>query len=454
MKTLFESLETLAEEIFCEGFADALKRDKRRMASLLSPKPSVTAGITKHIPKDVRKKMEDIQAADDEKTAKTEPTPKTSTEVKNNQPVKSTASKQPNTKAENVESAKPKANSTHKVKIKTVDKTEAPEIISTKVGRASIPADNPKPTLQTASEFRAKSSLGSPTKMAVLSYMRWAFTGFKVLGSGEFITKFRDEFSSYKRKTDAKFFYKLGTGQWAKQGVAKFDDMDYDAYMQNQRKQTLGYRSKHGPVEEMEADSLRLKFITREGSYITQSARDQRGNVDKKNVKVSEQKFILSKDIIGYVLPLPVIGGYRKSAFYIRLKDDIEVMPGVFAKEVFLMDASKFNDNTLDDNTRINNYSSMFDKFVTIVNTIALYMYRFGLNGNLDYGLAYQNAIIRIEDNLKRTNPNYQPNFTDINHTFIDEARKRQRALTIEELTREFPKIYIEKINAQNKGTV
>lgn len=432
MKTLSDSLESLAEEIFNEGFADSLKADTEYFANLLTKnsRPSVTSAIKRHLPKDTRKEIEDNRKSEKEAVAK-----------KENQPV----TKSVKTATRPVDAA-PKVINSKKLE-KTADNNEQSEgigvIKSTKVAK---PKEAPEPLIQGASEFGAKSRLGSPTKMAVLSFIRWAYTGFNIITSDDFIIKFRKEFSTYKRKTGVKFFYKLGTGQWARAGIATFEDMDYDKFMRNQRQQTLGYQSEHGPVEKIEEKDLNLKFVTREGQYKTEIAKDKRGNIDEKTVRVSQEKFILSSFIIRYVIPLPVIGGYKKSAFYIRLKGDVEVMPGVFAREVFLMDASKFNDDTLDDTTRVNNYSAMFDRYVTLTNDISLFIYRAGLNNNVEYGMAYQDAISRIEDNLKQFNPNYQPNFTDINVTLIKDALRRQRALTADELKREFPKIYIDKI--------
>lgn len=432
MKTLFESLESLAEEIFNEGFADNLKADTEYFANLLAKnsRPSVTSTIKRHLPKDIRKEIEDNRKSEKEASAK-----------KENQPVAKSAK----TATRPVDDAPKDIN--NKKSEKTTDTDETPEDIgvikSTKVAK---PKEAPEPLIQGASEFGAKSRLGSPTKMAVLSFMRWAYTGFSIITSDDFIIKFRKEFSTYQRKTGAKFFYKLGTGQWAHAGIATFEDMDYDKFMRNQRQQTLGYQSKHGPVEKIEEKDLNLKFVTREGQYKTEIAKDKRGNIDEKKVRVSQKKFVLSSFIIRYVIPLPVVGGYKKSAFYIRLKGDVELMPGVFAHEVFLMDASKFNDDTLDDTTRVNNYSAMFDRYVTMTNDISLFIYRAGLNNNVEYGMAYQDAISRIEDNLKQANPNYQPNFTDINVTLIKDALRRSRALTADELRREFPKIYIDKI--------
>lgn len=321
----------------------------------------------------------------------------------------------------------------------------------------------------------------SPTKLAVLAYQRWAFGGFTLQEADDFIEEFQKEFGDYKYNK-LKFFYKLGTGDtW--RGVATFKNID-----QTKIKKVI---KDIGNDKKIDSKDSRLQFIMQEGGKQKNMSVDDKQHFfrdfsvrkpaeeiqdiegekekkftkpiidiigdtkDEKEVRKRNKTFIFSRHHIHYVIPLPIFGGYKKYARFIKFTEPVKVASGITVSELFLMDASEFSGE--DDTTYIRGlyYFDGFDRFVTIADNFAKYMYMITvpegirrMKNNPDFGLAYQSAILQIVEILhdEYNQTSYQPNYTDINNVILKLAKSSIGVWTPELLAEKLPSIYVQKI--------
>ena len=314
------------------------------------------------------------------------------------------------------------------------------------VAKATPNSNKEKNYTPTADANNLSAGSKSPTKLAVLSYQRWAFSGFNLQDADDFIEEFQKEFGDFKYNKIS-FFYKLGTGDtW--RGVATFKNID--------RSKIKKVVKDIGNQNKIDSKDSRLQFIMQEGGKRIVTGTGANDKVeDKKEIRKHNKTFIFGRHDIHYVIPLPIFGGYKKYARFIKFIKPIKVASGITVSEIFLMDASEFSGNTDTTYTRGLYYFDGFDRFVTIADNLAKYMFMTTMpsgfrrmKNNLDFGLAYQSAIFQIEEILRieYKQTNYQPNFTDINNVILKLAKESVGVWTPELLVKKLPSIYVQKI--------
>lgn len=290
----------------------------------------------------------------------------------------------------------------------------------------------------------------SPTKLALLSYMRWAYTGFELQEPDDFIEEFHKKFGDTGRFGDKeyRFFYKLGTGAEAQRGVATFKDIDASKI-----KEVVKDISDDKKIYRKDA---RLRFEMSSGGKRLLTGTDGEGQVEDKTIKTKRAKtFTFSRHQMHYVLPLPIFGGYRKYARFIRFVEPTQIATGITVSELFIMDASEFSGEEDTTYTRGLYYFNAFDRFVAIADNLAKYMFATTMpdgfrrmKNDISFGQAYQTAINRIERMMKiqYNQLDYQPNFTDINNVMLQLVKTQIGLWTPDVLENKLPELYIEKI--------
>ena len=290
----------------------------------------------------------------------------------------------------------------------------------------------------------------SPTKLALLSYMRWAYTGFELQEPDDFIEEFHKKFGDAGRfgNKEYRFFYKLGTGAEAQRGVAAFKDIDAGKI-----KEVIKDVDDDKKIYRKDA---RLRFEMTSGGEQLLTGTGAKGQVEDKTFKSKRAKtFTFSRQQMHYVLPLPIFGGYKKYARFIRFMEPTQIATGITVTELFIMDASEFSGEQDTTYARGLYYFNAFDRFVAIADNLAKYMFATTMpdafrrmKNDVSFGQAYQTAINRIERMMKiRYNkPDYQPNFTDINNVMLQLVKTQIGYWTPDVLENKLPELYIEKI--------